>query len=376
MPSTTPAIQAMNANLLRNLWSYREVQDGGVEGGVDGEVDQGEETESAYEEDEDVEMEEEEEVQEEVNASPPPPEVEVEVEVEVAAKEKKSPKIHIPVRIWNEVVPGGKVRGKVNVPSVQAAQDPKVDSSKRKRVSLVLHHDIEASGAEAQEQEAEAQVEERGRRKRTKTFKASQNEEISRAKTSGASRSRGHAASASTSRPASRTAAATATASRSHGSESVLLSASALALETAARTLKKRAVASSYLSSSTEASPPTTPPISTTPPPKEGPRAAWHRLFPHLPSLSDYYHIGEWRELMVWKEAKGWIKRAADDPWEKPVFRKPGWNKRDEEHERLWEGCERRMVRERGWTYEGRVKGDEGMVRAAERGWGVGGWEG
>ena len=71
--------------------------------------------------------------------------------------------------------------------------------------------------------------------------------------------------------------------------------------------------------------------------------------------------------MMVWKEAKGWIVRAADDPWEKPVFRKPGWNRHDEEMERLWQGCERRMMRERGWTYEGRERGDVDMVRAAER---------
>jgi len=350
--ATTPAVQAMNANLLRNLLAYREVQDGGVDGGFD----QGEETESAYEEDEDVEMEEE--VLQEAVSSPPP---EVEVEVEVAAKEKKSPKLHIPVRIWNQVVPRGKADAQV-VQKVQEVQDPKVNSPKRKRVSLVLHHDVEASKGEPQEAEAEAQVEERGRRKRTKTLKASQNEEISREKTSGASRSRGHAASASTSRPASRTAATTA--SRSRGSENAPLSSSALALENAAQALALRAPASSSSSSSTVPTPPLTPP---TPPPNEGPRAAWHRLFPHLPPLSDYYHIGEWRELMVWKEAKGWIKRAADDAWEKPVFRKPGWNRRDEEHERLWQGCERRMVRERGWTYEGRVAGDVDMVRAAER---------
>ena len=355
--ATTPTVQAMNDNLLRNLWPHREMG-----GGMNGEVDQGEETESAYEEDGDVEMEMEEEVQEEAVSSPPPEvEVEVEMEVEVAAKEKKSPKLIIPTRIWNETKVGGKVGGKVDVPGVQDVQDPKAESPKRKRVSLVLHHDIEPSEAEAQEQEAEEQVEERGRRKRTKTLKASQNEEISREKTSGASRSRGHAASASTSRPASRNAAAMAP--RSRGSQNAPLSSSALALETAARSLALRASASS-------SSPPTvpTPPLTpTTPPPNEGPRAAWHRLFPHLPPLSDYYHIGEWRELMVWKEAKGWIKRAADDPWEKPVFRGPGWNKRDEEQERLWQECERRMVRERGWTYEGRERGDVDMVRAAER---------
>ena len=357
--ATTPSVQAMDANLLRNLWPHRE-----MDGGVDGEVDQGEETESAYE-DEDVEREEEEEVQEEVNSPPPPPEVEVEVAVEVAAKEKKSPKLYIPVRIWNEVGVGAKV-DVPRVQGVQDAQDPKVDSTKRKRVSLVLNHEMEASEASAQEQGAEEQVEERGRRKHTKTLKASQNEEISREKTSGASRSRGHAASASTSRPASRTAAATATAPSSRGSEMAPLSSSALALETAARALALRTAASSSSSSSppTVPSPPLTPP---TPPPNEGPRAAWYRLFPHLPPLSDYYHIGEWRELMVWKEAKGWIKRAADDPWEKPVWRKPGWNRHDEEMERLWQGCERRMVRERGWTYEGRSRGDVDMVRAAER---------
>ena len=70
--ATTPSLQAMNDNLSRNMWTYREVQDGGVEG-----VDEGEETESAYEEDEDVEI------------HSPPPEVEVDVEVEVAAKEEK-----------------------------------------------------------------------------------------------------------------------------------------------------------------------------------------------------------------------------------------------------------------------------------------------
>jgi len=355
---TTPAVQAMNDTLLRNLWSYRE-----MDGGVDGGADEGEETESAYEEDEDVEMEMEieEEVQEEVNPSPPPPEVEMEVEVAVAAKEKKSPKLHIPVRIWNQVVPRGKADAQV-VQKVQEVQNPKVDSPKCKRISLVLNPEVEPSDASAQEQEAEAGVEERGRRKRTKTLKASQNEEISRAKTSGASRSRGHAASASTSRPASRTAATTAP--RSRGSQNAPLSSSALALETAGRTLALRDAVSSSSSSSTLPTLPLTPP---TPPPNEGPRAAWHRLFPHLPPLSDYYHIGEWRELMVWKEAEGWIVRAADDPWEKPVFRKPGWNSRDEEQERLWEGCVRRMVRERGWTYEGRVAGDVDMVRAAER---------
>jgi len=342
---TTPTVQAMNDDLLRNLWPYRE---------MDGGVDEGEETESAYEEDEDVEMEMEEEVQEEVDSSPPPP---PEVEVEVAAKEKKSPKLLIPARIWNEAMVGSKV----NVPSVQDVQDPKVDSPKRKRVSLVLNHEVEveACDASAQEQEAEEQVEERGRRKRTKTLKASQNEEISREKTSGASRSRGHAASASTSRPASRTA----TAPRPHGRENAPPSSSALALETAVRTLDLRAKASPSPSSSTVPSPPLTP---TTPPPDEGPRAAWQRLFPHLPPFSDYQ--GEWRELMVWKEAKGWIVRSEDDPWEKPVFKKPGWNAMDKRQERLWQECEKRMVRKRGWTYEGRVRGDVDMVRAAERG--------
>ncbi|KAH6875130.1 hypothetical protein BKA58DRAFT_379273 [Alternaria rosae] len=292
--------------------------------------------------------------------------------------------------MWNETVVGGRV----DVQGVQGQQDPKGGSLKRKRVYLDMDNEVEASNGEGKE-EKEIQVEERGRRKRTKTLKASQNEEISMEKTSGTSRSRGNAASGSVSRPASCTAAATAASShlrekflsttrasppsrpstRSAGplvlpttkhspSDPIRINPtpaapSALALEIASRIVDLRSPSST--SSSTASPTPTTPPIS----PNEGPRAAFHRLFPHLPSFSDYGDIGDWRELMTWTKDKGWYVRGEDDIWAKPVWKKPGWNGRDERLEKLWEGCVRRLEAERGWTWEERE--EEGRKRGLRR---------
>ncbi|CAG5137736.1 uncharacterized protein ALTATR162_LOCUS188 [Alternaria atra] len=351
---TTPAIQAMNDNFARNVM---RMFGSTMSAATVVEQEQGEETE------EEQEVETEAESRAEVQVAPKPykgkgkmraSEAEVRVQEGVAlnpkpwkgngtenalpqrglyttlppakAKAKRSPKLRIPARIWNEVV----------AERVHDGREFESKTSKRDRTDS--------------DSDQEKQRKKRNGTKRQRALKYnSESGQISRVGTASSSRDE-----PPLKRPARQPdhPPATAVASSSNPYKKQYSNTRRSApLPRSPIHIKAKPLPRPEPKSALQLPLPLSiPTLSISPLDYEGPRAAWRRLFPGEGEMRDYKGVPDaWHDKMLWQQAepgRGWRARREDELYVKKVLRFM-WNFDGRERIARWNECVEKAERKR-----------------------------